>query len=170
MWKLDRGDDLMKTAITAAAAFTAMALHFAPPAQAAQAPAATGVGSGWTCTQWTAESLDGQGAWSCTQITFEGAPVMGGVADYRMQGRSGKGGQLMQSDVRHLQAALNKLGFMAGPPDGLYGPMTENAIKAFQRSQGSSADGVVWPALFQAVIAALNALPDTGSDDRANKK
>ena len=36
-------------------------------------------------------------------------------------------------------------------PDGEYGPATENAVRAFQRSKGLSADGVIsadtWAAL-----------------------
>lgn len=56
-------------------------------------------------------------------------------------------------DVRDLQIALNQLG--ADPrleEDGRYGPGTEAAVKAFQRSQKLKVDGVAGPAT-RAVIA-----------------
>ncbi len=55
-----------------------------------------------------------------------------------------------------LQASLNKLG--ANPQievDGIVGPATRNAVRAFQLSQGLVADGLVGPATFAALDAAL---------------
>jgi peptidoglycan hydrolase-like protein with peptidoglycan-binding domain len=46
------------------------------------------------------------------------------------------------SEVRHLQRQLSVLGFKPGPVDGIFGPRTEAALKAFQHSRGLSANGV----------------------------
>lgn len=47
--------------------------------------------------------------------------------------------------VKQLQSRLNQLGFNAGAADGAFGPKTLAAVKAFQRSRGLEADGVVGP-------------------------
>jgi len=46
-------------------------------------------------------------------------------------------------DVRAVQERLAELGFDPYPVDGIYGPMTESAVLAFQRSRGLEPDGVV---------------------------
>jgi len=48
-------------------------------------------------------------------------------------------------DVVALQQALAKAGFDPGGSDGAFGPGTESAVEAFQRSAGIAADGVVGP-------------------------
>lgn len=45
-------------------------------------------------------------------------------------------------DVRILQQGLIALGFLKGSADGIFGNRTENAVRAFQRKQGLSADGL----------------------------
>lgn len=55
-----------------------------------------------------------------------------------------------------LQSSLNKLG--ANPQletDGIVGPATRNAVRAFQLSKGLVVDGLVGPATFAALDAAL---------------
>ncbi|MFP2929888.1 peptidoglycan-binding protein, partial [Pyxidicoccus sp. 3LG] len=47
--------------------------------------------------------------------------------------------------VRALQQRLNQLGFNSGTADGAFGPKTEAAVKAFQKSRGLTADGIVGP-------------------------
>ncbi|MBQ9010588.1 MAG: peptidoglycan-binding protein [Clostridia bacterium] len=44
-------------------------------------------------------------------------------------------------EVRKIQARLAELGYYSGGTDGLYGSTTTEAVKAFQRANGLSADG-----------------------------
>lgn len=48
-------------------------------------------------------------------------------------------------DVRWAQARLNALGYNCGTPDGIFGPNTDKAVKAFQRANGLSQDGDIGP-------------------------
>lgn len=75
--------------------------------------------------------------------------VNSGIVRYHMEVlRIGSAGPL----VELLQSVLRRLGFYAGRVDGAFGPQTQNAVTAFQRSAGLSGDGVVgastWNALF----------------------
>jgi peptidoglycan L-alanyl-D-glutamate endopeptidase CwlK len=45
--------------------------------------------------------------------------------------------------VRTIQQKLLELGFSLGSIDGSYGPMTQNAVAAFQQAQGFDATGFV---------------------------
>lgn len=45
------------------------------------------------------------------------------------------------SEMRRVQEVLNDLGFDAGPADGLLGPQTRAALRAYQQDQGLPADG-----------------------------
>ncbi len=56
--------------------------------------------------------------------------------------RSGNRGE----PVKALQLRLTQLGFNTRGADGAFGPNTASAVKAFQRSRGLAADGVVGPA------------------------
>jgi peptidoglycan hydrolase-like protein with peptidoglycan-binding domain len=47
--------------------------------------------------------------------------------------------------VRELQIALKETGNDPGPIDGVFGPQTEVAVKAFQAERGIAADGIVGP-------------------------
>lgn len=48
-------------------------------------------------------------------------------------------------DVAQLQRLLRAKGFLSGPADGAFGPITEAAVKRWQRSIGARRDGVVDP-------------------------
>lgn len=48
-------------------------------------------------------------------------------------------------EVRTLQISLEKHGFDPGPIDGIFGPMTQNAVINYQRSHGLGVDGIVGP-------------------------
>ena len=53
--------------------------------------------------------------------------------------------------VKELQQKLNALGYNAEPADGIFGVKTEAAVRAFQKANGLSVDGIVgkntWAAL-----------------------
>jgi localization factor PodJL len=57
--------------------------------------------------------------------------------------------------VSKVQMVLSKLGFDVGTPDGLAGPKTAEAIKAFERGTGMSESGAVNPRL----LAVLGSQP-----------
>ncbi len=46
------------------------------------------------------------------------------------------------SEVKSVQQKLKSLGFYNGAVDGIYGTQTKNAVTAFQRSVGITADGI----------------------------
>ena len=62
--------------------------------------------------------------------------------------------------VSELQSHLTQLGFgeLLGPPgiDGKFGPLTQNAVKAFQRDNGLKIDGVVGPMTWGAICKAIS--------------
>ena len=47
------------------------------------------------------------------------------------------------NDVKVIQSKLKDLGFLSGSVDGIFGPNTEKAVKAFQKSAGLKDDGIV---------------------------
>lgn len=51
-----------------------------------------------------------------------------------------------------LQAALNRQGFQTGGLTGVFGPMTEAAVRSFQQSVGLPADGLAGPNTFEALF------------------
>jgi len=53
--------------------------------------------------------------------------------------------------VSSLQRRLNVLGFSAGAPDGVFGNITDAAVRNFQRSKGLTVDGVVGPKTWAAL-------------------
>lgn len=56
---------------------------------------------------------------------------------------------LSRSDMAELQGALNQRGFTSGTPDGMLGPATRAAIRAYQVSAGLPADGYPTAELLQ---------------------
>jgi peptidoglycan hydrolase-like protein with peptidoglycan-binding domain len=57
----------------------------------------------------------------------------------------------MGLDVAGLQFLLARRGLYGGPVDGVMGPRTERALRAFQRRAGLFADGVAGPATLSAL-------------------
>lgn len=60
---------------------------------------------------------------------------------------------LHRDEVLELQAALNKLGFDAGKPDGILGSKSRRAIKGYQVKYGHPADGHPEADLVKEIIA-----------------
>ena len=48
--------------------------------------------------------------------------------------------------VKQIQQRLSNWGYYTGSVDGVFGSMTEQAVKKFQRANGLTADGIVGPA------------------------
>ncbi len=75
-------------------------------------------------------------------------------------------------DVTRLQKRLAAAGFDPGAADGVFGPKTEAAVKAFQDSAGIAADGIAGPAtnakLAEAEAAALEKLSNFGKEDEGD--
>ncbi len=61
--------------------------------------------------------------------------------------------------VSEVQARLKALGYDPGPRDGVNGPLTAAAIRAFQRDHGLAPDGRLSDALFEAMRQAAAAAP-----------
>jgi predicted chitinase len=75
--------------------------------------------------------------------------------------------------VKAVQQQLKAAGFLAGAADGIYGPGTAQAVKAFQQANGLPADGVVGPQTRQALAAgagkpAQPAAPSAGGTGSIN--
>lgn len=72
------------------------------------------------------------------------------------------------SDVFALQQRLVALNYRPGVLDGVYGPTTEAAVRAFQRDHALVVDGVVGPKTFAALEGAAPA-PDPVPSERGLK-
>lgn len=59
------------------------------------------------------------------------------------------------TDVMEIQSMLNRIGYYFGNLDGIYGVMTANAVRNFQRDFGLTVDGIVGPATFNAMLPFL---------------
>ncbi len=55
-------------------------------------------------------------------------------------------------DVATLQGRLTEMGFNCGRVDGIFGPLTESAVKEFQKSVGVVVDGKCGPATIIALL------------------
>jgi N-acetylmuramoyl-L-alanine amidase len=68
------------------------------------------------------------------------------------------GGLMRGDDVAALQERLVVLGLLAGPVDGVFGPLTEGALRELQRSLGLEADGVCRSTTLSAMDALARAV------------
>ena len=60
------------------------------------------------------------------------------------------------TNVKTLQQKLKDLGFLNGKVDGDFGPITQKAVKDFQKSKGLVVDGIVGPKTIEALGIKLN--------------
>lgn len=60
------------------------------------------------------------------------------------------------NEVKALQEKLNSLGFNCGAADGIFGPKTEAAVKAFQQAHGLTVDGIAGPQTLAKIEELLN--------------
>jgi hypothetical protein len=58
------------------------------------------------------------------------------------------------TQVKQLQRVLKRLGDYTGTVDGDYGPATQQAVAAFQKSAGLTADGIAGPQTLRALARA----------------
>jgi peptidoglycan hydrolase-like protein with peptidoglycan-binding domain len=71
-------------------------------------------------------------------------------------GRSAMNGQWSQDDVRSVQEALKGKGHNPGPIDGVIGPRTQQALRAFQRAQNIQTSGQLDSSTASALGVALS--------------
>jgi peptidoglycan hydrolase-like protein with peptidoglycan-binding domain len=57
-----------------------------------------------------------------------------------------------------IQSDLATLGFYHGSIDGVYGPATTAAVKAFQKANGLPVDGIVGPDTLTSIEMQMKAL------------
>src|SRR5215211_435513 len=72
-----------------------------------------------------------------SQAVHSTTAVLSRGAGYAVEGGS--------QPVRELQRRLLRGGYAPGPVDGLYGPLTEGAVRRYQRTHRLAVDGVVGP-------------------------
>ncbi len=65
------------------------------------------------------------------------------------------GGATLTTDI--IQQELRILGYFHGEPDGILGPLTEEALKEFQTDAGITVDGEHGPETYEALADALEA-------------
>jgi peptidoglycan hydrolase-like protein with peptidoglycan-binding domain len=56
------------------------------------------------------------------------------------------------ASVKQIQAALAFAGYLQTAPDGLYGPLTKQAVQRFQSDKGLTIDGIVGPNTWAALM------------------
>jgi peptidoglycan hydrolase-like protein with peptidoglycan-binding domain len=72
-------------------------------------------------------------------------------------------------EVRGLQSWLARLGHSPGPLDGIFGPKTESAVKAFQEAAGLDVDGIAGPKTMGALEEAVKEKAEEAADDAGSR-
>ena len=76
----------------------------------------------------------------------------------------------VESPVYDLQKNLNLLGYDAGPPDGVEGPRTKNAIREFQAENGLLVDGLAGYQTHEVINELLAERTERAMQKRATKE
>jgi peptidoglycan hydrolase-like protein with peptidoglycan-binding domain len=76
-------------------------------------------------------------------ITFLPPLLSAGDFKYDTEPRSSADRVWPSNQVRALQLRLQEMDFEPGPADGIYGPITAQAIKSYQRSRDLLVDGLI---------------------------
>lgn len=116
--------------------------------------------------------MPGQDHWDCgrldsLKVARYCREALGGRLD--VPGGGGMGGQLPSAPanpapdmiqlnmtgggVKFVQELLAGIGYDVGPHDGVFGPATDAAVRAFQQAEGLSVDGVCGPQTLQRIAA-----------------
>lgn len=73
------------------------------------------------------------------------------------------------ADIKQVQTKLKRWGYYTGAVDGINGPKTKAAVKAFQKRYGLTQDGVVGPLTAAKMgITLTNSKPTSGSSSNYN--
>lgn len=86
-------------------------------------------------------------------VIYTTAPINNNYVDEEKKTAAQRNHELnTKEEIKQIQAKLNELGYQAGDVDGIVGSKTVAAIKAFQKLNGLSQDGIVgkltWAKLF----------------------
>ena len=107
-------------------------------------------------------ALAGVGAGTATYLGGQAAQVeaVDVVTSAAVLRQGSKGGE-----VKEVQRRLKNWGYYKGAVDGIYGPATVEAVKAFQRKNGLTADGIVGKSTYAALgmNESVKALEGSGS-------
>jgi peptidoglycan lytic transglycosylase B len=71
-------------------------------------------------------------------------------------------GRLSRTQIKNMQTALGQMGYNAGRPDGMSGPNTRRALRAFQIANALVPDGYLDKAVFDKIMNASAHHTDTG--------
>ncbi len=80
--------------------------------------------------------------------------------------RIGSSGQ----EVTNIQTRLKQWGYYTGSVDGVYGQKTADAVKAFQRSNGLTADGIAGAATLEKIGLPTGGSSSGGSSQGSNSR
>ena len=78
--------------------------------------------------------------WPRTQVRAQDAPYVSNAKE----------------EIKAYQTDLKTLGYYKGEPDGFDGPLTDAAVRQFQRANNMTVDGIVGPATRATIIRRLN--------------
>lgn len=76
--------------------------------------------------------------------------------------------QAYSYDTKTIQQKLKSWGYYKGSVDGVYGAKTREAVKAFQRKNGLTADGVVGPATAKAMGISSTSMTTTSTSTKGD--